>query len=190
MADQEEIVAAEQPTAEEADPAAQLAEAQGRADTYLDLAQRTQADFQNYKRRVEQDRERLIKDANADLIRSILPVLDDMERAVAAAPREIADQSWESGIVLVGQKLRDVLEHQGLARVGEEGERFDPHVHEAVAYQEHPVYTEGQIALVYRAGYRLHDRVIRPAQVVVAKSVSDADSEAGAGHEGAASRLS
>jgi molecular chaperone GrpE len=141
-----------------------------RADTYLDLAQRAQADFQNYKRRVEQEREKLVRDANADLLRQILPVLDDLERALAHVPGELAEHSWAQGVQMIGTKLGGILEGQGLERIGTEGEVFDPYVHEAVAYETHPEYQEGQVAAIYRPGYRLHERVLRPAQVTVART--------------------
>jgi molecular chaperone GrpE len=147
----------------------QAEEQRRKAETYLDLAQRSQADFLNYKRRTEQDRERLLKESNADLLTQLLPVLDDLQRAVASVPSDLAGNSWAHGISLIGQKLSQTLDRQGLELIGTEGESFDPHVHEAVAYQEHPSYGEGQVAQVYRAGYRLHDRVLRPAQVVVAR---------------------
>ena len=147
----------------------QAEEQRRKAETYLDLAQRSQADFLNYKRRTEQDRERLVKDANADLLTQLLPVLDDLQRAVANVPGDLAGNSWAAGIGLIGQKLTQILDRQGLQSIGEEGEAFDPRIHEAVAYQEHPNYGEGQVAQVYRAGYRLNERVLRPAQVVVAR---------------------
>lgn len=155
------------------DAARSLADEERRnGQTYLDLAQRTQADFQNYKRRVEHEREKLIKDANADLLRQLLPVLDDLELALGQMPRELADQSWPRGVQLIGQKLQALLGQQGLQRIGVDGEEFDPYVHEAVAYEQHPRYAEGQVASVYRPGYRLHERVLRPAQVVVARAGS------------------
>ena len=147
----------------------QAEEQRRKAETYLDLAQRSQADFLNYKRRTEQDRERTVKDANAALLTQLLPVLDDLQRAVESVPSELAGNSWAAGVGLIGQKLSQILDRQGLEKIGAEGEPFDPRVHEAVAYQEHPNYDEGQVAQVYRAGYRLHDRVLRPAQVVVAR---------------------
>ena len=166
---------------------AQLDEARNLADeerrkagTYLDLAQRAQADFQNYKRRVEQERQKLVKDANGDLLRQILPVLDDLERALTHVPRELAEHSWTQGVTLIGEKLQGILQQQGLERVGVPGDRFDPYLHEAVAYEEHPQYGEGQVAAVYRPGYRLHDRVLRPAHVAVARA-----SEAAAGVDSA-----
>jgi molecular chaperone GrpE len=171
--------AAEQVADEPLSLQAQLDEARNLADeqrqkaqTYLDLAQRAQADFQNYKRRKEQELERQVKDANADLLRQVLPVLDDLERALAHVPDELAEHSWAQGVQLIGQKLDRVLAQQGLGRIGAEGELFDPHVHEAVAYEEHPRYDEGQVAGIYRPGYKLHERVLRPAQVIVARASS------------------
>ncbi|MCC6177913.1 MAG: nucleotide exchange factor GrpE [Chloroflexi bacterium] len=140
-----------------------------KAEAYLDLAQRSQADFVNYKRRTQQELDQKIRDANAALLTRLLPVLDDLERALQNTPADLADNGWVQGVELIGQKLTQILQSEGLERVGGEGEAFDPYVHEAVAYEEHPVYDEGQIAGVYRPGYRLRERVLRPAQVVVAR---------------------
>jgi len=169
----------DQDAAEQAPPAdgatsieAQLDEQRRKAETYLDLAQRAQADFANYKRRTAQELDQKIRDANAGLLTQLLPAFDDLERALANLPEDVAEHSWVQGIGLIGQKLNRLLEQQGLERIGGEGDIFDPHVHEAVAYEAHPVYDEGQVASVYRPGYRLRDRVLRPAQVVVARGSS------------------
>ncbi|HYU21084.1 MAG TPA: nucleotide exchange factor GrpE [Chloroflexota bacterium] len=154
------------------DARAEADEQRRRAEAYLDLAQRAQADFQNYRRRVEQERKQVVKDANAELLRKVLPVLDDLERALGHVPQDLSQHSWAEGVSLIGQKLQAILEQQGLTRIGAEGEQFDPRVHEAVAYEEHPQYGEGQVAGVYRPGYRLHERVLRPAQVAVARAPS------------------
>ncbi|MCC6498418.1 MAG: nucleotide exchange factor GrpE [Propionibacteriaceae bacterium] len=167
-------------------PAAQLDQARSEADeqrrkaeTYLDLAQRTQADFLNYKRRTTQELEQKVKDANAGLLTQLLPIFDDLQRALTSVPADLAEHSWAQGIGLIGQKLEHVLQLQGLERIGGEGDVFDPRVHEAVAYEEHPVYDEGQVASVYRVGYRLNDRVLRPAQVVVARGSARPPASAG-----------
>jgi molecular chaperone GrpE len=149
------------------------------ADANLGMAQRAQADFLNYKRRTAQELEQKIRDANGSLLTQLLPVIDDLQRALANVPNDLADQAWPQGVGLIGQKLEHILQIQGLARIGEEGEHFDPHVHEAVAYEEHPVYDEGQVASVYRVGYRLNDRILRPAQVVVARGSSRPPASAG-----------
>jgi molecular chaperone GrpE len=142
------------------------------ADGNLGLAQRAQADFLNYKRRTAQELEQKIRDANGGLLTQLLPVLDDLQRALANVPADLAEQSWPKGVTLISQKMERILQQQGLEQIGGEGDRFDPHIHEAVAYEEHPVYDEGQVASVYRIGYRLNDRVLRPAQVVVARGSS------------------
>jgi molecular chaperone GrpE len=154
-------------------------EQQRKAETYLDLAQRAQADFLNYKRRTAQELEQKIRDANGSLLTQLLPVIDDLQRALASIPAELAEHSWPQGVELIGQKLEHILQQQGLEQIGGEGDLFDPRVHEAVAYEEHPVYDEGQVAGVYRVGYRLNDRVLRPAQVVVARGSSRPPASAG-----------
>jgi molecular chaperone GrpE len=150
-----------------------------KSEAYLDLAQRAQADFANYKRRTTQELEQKIRDANAGLLTQLLPILDDLQRALDHVPADIAEHSWPQGIALIGQKVENLLNQQGLERIGGEGDHFDPRIHEAVAYEEHPVYGEGQVASVYRAGYRLRDRVLRPAQVVVARGSSRPPASAG-----------
>lgn len=158
---------------------AEAEDLRGKAEAYLDLAQRTQADFLNYKRRTAQELEQKIRDANAGLLTQLLPVFDDLDRALGNVPADIAEHPWPEGIALISQKLEHILQQQGLERIGAEGDRFDPHVHDAVAYEEHPVYDEGQVANVYRVGYRLNDRVLRPAQVVVARGSSRPPASAG-----------
>jgi len=165
---------------------AQLDQARSEADeqrrkseAYLDLAQRAQADFLNYKRRTAQELEQKIRDANGGLLTQLLPVIDDLKLALANVPADLAGHVWPQGVGLIGQKLESILQRQGLEQIGGEGDRFDPHIHEAVAYEEHPVYDEGQVASVYRIGYRLNDRVLRPAQVVVARGSSRPPASAG-----------
>ena len=158
---------------------AQADEQRRKAESYLDLAQRGQAEFVNYKRRTSQELEQKVKEANASLLTQLLPAFDDLQLALSNVPADIAEQAWPKGIGLISQKLEHLLELQGLQRIGSEGELFDPHVHEAVAYESHPVYDEGQVASVYRVGYRLNDRVLRPAQVVVARGSSRPPASAG-----------
>jgi molecular chaperone GrpE len=150
-----------------------------KAEAYLDLAQRAQADFLNYKRRTTQELEQKIRDANGGLLTQLLPVIDDLKLALANVPADLAEHSWATGIGLISQKLEGILQRQGLEQIGGEGDLFDPRVHEAVAYEEHPVYDEGQVASVYCVGYRLNDRVLRPAQVVVARGSSRPPASAG-----------
>jgi molecular chaperone GrpE len=140
-----------------------------KADSYLDVAQRTQADFVNYKRRAERERAEEAQSARADLLSQLLPALDDLERALGHVPDALRDNPWAEGLPLVARQLRLALARAGVERLGAEGDAFDPRLHEAVAYQPRPGYSEGQIAHVARPGYRIGERIIRPAQVVVAQ---------------------
>ncbi len=146
-----------------------VAEQQGKAESYLDLAQRTQADFVNYKRRAERERSDEAQAARADLLGHILPALDDLERALEHEPDELRGNPWADGLPLVARQVRLALARAGVERIGAEGDVFDPREHEAVAYQPQAGFSEGQVAHVARPGYRLGDRIIRPAQVVVAQ---------------------
>ncbi len=135
-----------------------------KAEKYLANWQRNQADFSNYKKRVEQEREELVKFANSSLILNLLPIIDDMERAFVSLPKQLAKFSWVDGIRLSYSKLRATLEAQGLSEIKAKGEQFDPHLHEAVARQEGE---EGMVVEEIQKGYKLKDKVIRPSMVIV-----------------------
>ncbi len=141
-----------------------LAEEKTKAESYLASWQRAQADFINYKRRAEQEKEEIGKFANAMLMTGLLPVIDDLERAFAAIPARLAKMSWIDGIRLIERKLEASLETQGLSPIKALGEPFDPNLHEAVM---HGKGKEGMVVQELQKGYRLHERVIRPAMVVI-----------------------
>ena len=143
-----------------------LAEEKERAEEYLANWQRSQADLANYRRRAEQEKSESIDYAKSALISSLLPVLDDMDRALAAVPAEDEGSSWTQGIRLIYNKLKSVLEAQGLSEVEAQGEPFDPHQHEAVMQREGE---EGIVLEETRKGYKFRDRLIRPSLVVVGK---------------------
>jgi molecular chaperone GrpE len=126
--------------------------------------QRAEADLINYKRRSDQEKEDIGKFANAGLMLSLLPVLDDLERAFGSIPDELSTQSWLDGIRLIEQKLRTGLEAQGLSEIKALGEPFDPNFHEAVMQGKGE---EGMVVEELQKGYKLRDRIIRPARVVV-----------------------
>ncbi|MFC1924228.1 nucleotide exchange factor GrpE [Chloroflexota bacterium] len=136
---------------------------------YLDLLRRTQADFVNYKRRVERERDEQARFAKADLVLKLLPVLDDFNRAQAVMPVEMAHTDWARGIRLIEKKLTAVLEEEGLSKIEADGKGFDPEEHEALSYEESDEYEEGRVKAVYTNGYRLNGRIIRPAQVAVSR---------------------
>ena len=140
-----------------------------RAEGYLALLKRERADFTNYKRRVEQERAEQAQLATEGLILSLLPTLDDLERALAGIPLGETDVPWVNGIRLIERSLRSALERGGLERIGAEGARFDPRLHEALLQDDAPDRPEGEVVRELRPGYVLGDRVLRPAQVSVAR---------------------
>jgi molecular chaperone GrpE len=141
-----------------------LAETQKKADDYLDSWKRAQADFMNYKRRAEQEKMEMGVYANTQLILSLLPVLDDFERAVDSLTPKLAKLDWVHGIRLVESKLRKTLEAQGVTPIKAVGEAFDPNLHEAVM---HVKGEDGQVVQELQKGYRLHDKILRPSKVAV-----------------------
>ena len=144
----------------------ELAEARRRAEEYLDNLRRVAADFDNFRKRVARDAELQATRASQGLVGELLPVLDNLERALDAnlhhEEAQVAD-----GVKLVLQQLNDILARRGLVEIAAEpGEAFDPHVHEALSNQPSE-YPEGAIADVWQRGYRLGDVVVRAARVVV-----------------------
>lgn len=144
-----------------------LSEEKAKAQDYLANWQRAQADFINYKRRIEQERNETAKFANAMLILNLLPVLDDLERALENVSAKLAGLTWVDGIMLIYRKLQAILEGHGLTEIKAIGEPFDPNLHEAVLFEEGEV---GKVIEELQKGYKLHDRVIRPTMVKVGKS--------------------
>ncbi|MGA2503741.1 MAG: nucleotide exchange factor GrpE [Anaerolineales bacterium] len=143
-----------------------LAEAQAQAAEYKDGWQRSVADFQNYKRRVDAEKNETYQNAIGSVIKRYLPILDDLERALSTRP---ADLAWVDGIELIYRKLKSILEAEGLKRIEAEGQMFDPNFHEAILQESCDGYESGQVIAVVQNGYTLGDRVIRPAQVRVAQ---------------------
>lgn len=146
----------------------QLESEQMKSEEYLDSLRRSQADFINYKRRVTQEQQEGNVAAQVAMLEQLLPMLDDLGRALQAAPTKYREQPWVQGIFLVSKRLSSTLEQMGVRQIGKEGEMFDPRLHEAVMAQPNADVPAGTILQVTRPGYALNERVIRPAQVVVA----------------------
>ena len=142
-----------------------LAATEAKAAEHLEHLQRLAAEFDNYRKRAARDQENLTMRANERLVKALLPVLDDLERALEAAA-EHEEAKLEEGVRLVHRALDDVLRKEGLAEIDTSG-RFDPHVHEALLSQPSDA-EEGSVIQVLQKGYQLGDRVLRPARVVVA----------------------
>ena len=143
-----------------------LANAEAKSAENLDGWQRAVAEFQNFKKRLERDRETDQAAMKADLIRKVLPILDDLERALQSRPPEDA---WFSGIELIQRKLQSILEAEGVKRMQAEGAAFDPNFHEAISQEPADGAESGRVVEVVLNGYMLGERVIRPAQVKVAQ---------------------
>lgn len=148
----------------------QLEEERAKADEYLKHWQRSQADFINYKRRTEQERGEQLKYANAIMALRLLPILDDLERAMANVPSELCHLTWIEGVFLIERKLQAILEQEGLSRIEALGREFDPLVHEAVLFEEGAEPHRGKVTAELQPGYKFHDRVIRPTLVRVGKA--------------------
>ena len=139
------------------------------AEEYLAALQRERAEFQNFRRRTSEERIRDLGLAGEDLIRKVLSVADDFDRAIEARPASIADDPWFDGIAAIDRKLRGLLESEGATPIeASPGTPFDPREHEAIANVPGTDRPEGEIVEEIRRGYRLRDRVIRPALVAVA----------------------
>jgi molecular chaperone GrpE len=185
-ADQEitEVEVVEEAEAGEEELAArqrELAEARAQAEEYLDGWQRARAELANYKKRVDQDQENARQMANVNLLSKLLPVLDDFERAFQTVPPELAEETWVEGMNMVRRKLQQVIEQDGVTPIETEGQTFDPTYHEAVTYEEMEGYEEGQIIAEVQKGYKIGERVLRPALVRVAKqSAAREEGEKGA----------
>ena len=143
-----------------------MAGLQADLDRFRDLALRSQADFENYKKRAAREKEDAVKYANSSLLQRLVSILDNFELGLAAAKTEGEHSPIYSGMVLVQKQLNDLLEENGLQAIEAEGKKFDPNLHEAIAHEPSESAEETVIRQA-RRGYRFKDRLLRPARVVV-----------------------
>jgi len=153
------------PSGQATDP--ELQAVRGEAQETFARYQRLAADFENYKRRTRQELADRTQYANEELVRKLLPILDNFRRALEHAPEGI-DRNWFNGIKLVARQFEDTLQAQGVSQIPSVGEKFDPAQHEAIASEETDEHEEGTVVEELQPGYRLHDRVLRPTLVKVA----------------------
>ena len=144
------------------------AEAEEASNRHLRLA----ADFDNYKKRARQEQADLVRSANAELIGKLLPVVDNFHRVLESVP-ETTDDAWIKGVRLTLLQLEELLAAQGVSPIDAIGQPFDPSQHEAIGHEESSEHPEDTVVTEVRRGYRLHDRVVRPALVKVARPVGD-----------------
>jgi len=167
--------AAAQPEAGESvekDLDALLSDVQRERDEYLDLAKRTKADFENFRKRMAAEVQAAAARGKGELLRDVVPVLDDLERAIQAAgldPEGDSEDGLSHGVLLVYRSLRDTLARNGVEPVDPVGEKFDPQWHEALSTQPADGAEPGTVLEVVQKGYRLDDQLIRPARVVVSE---------------------
>jgi molecular chaperone GrpE len=149
----------------------ELKERAAKADEHWDRLLRTTADFDNFKKRAAREKQEAIKFANESLLQKLVTVLDSLDMALTAAQASQAEtgQSLQTGVNMIGQQLKNVLAEAGLEEVDATGKTFDPNLHEAVSQRETPDVPEGQVIQQLRKGYKLRERLLRPASVVVAK---------------------
>ena len=146
-----------------------LDEEKAKSADYLEQWRRAAADFANYKRRAEQERTEMAKLFNESLMKSLLPVLDNFERALGSMPDDLKGNSWAEGVALTEKALRAALEREGLAQIDALGQKFDPNLHEAVAHDISDEHDEDSVIEEFQKGYKLGDRVIRPSMVKVSR---------------------
>jgi molecular chaperone GrpE len=142
-----------------------------KADEHWERLVRTSADFDNFKKRAAREKQEAIRYANEALLEKLVPVLDNFDAALSAAQSSPTDagQSLQTGVAMIFQQLKKVLTESGLEEVDASGQKFDPNLHEAVSQQETADVREGEVVQQLRKGYKLRDRLVRPATVVVAK---------------------
>ena len=175
----EKLPAAETGGGEAAAPSPEPAETQkakaAKVDDTWERLLRTTADFDNFKKRAAREKVEAVQFANVNLLQKLLPVLDNFEMALAAveAVKEDKLASLKSGVAMIQQQLRNVLTETGLEEIDATGKRFDPTLHEAVSQQESTEVKEGHVLQQIRKGYRMKDRLLRAAAVIVAKSPAD-----------------
>jgi molecular chaperone GrpE len=155
---------------------AEVAASTTKADDYLTALQRERAEFSNYRRRTAEEREQMLGLAGEDLIRKVLALADDFDLAIDNRPPELDGNGWVEGVAAIDRKLRALLESEGVRPVeAAAGTPFDPREHEAIANVPGSGRAEGEIVDVVRRGYKLRDKVIRPALVAVASGEPTTD---------------
>jgi len=148
----------------------ELAALAAERDKYLDLARRTRADFENYQTRARRDMEAERRYAASALVAELLPVMDNLERALDSAKRANADPTLVEGVQIVSRQFADTLAKHGVAPIKPQHEPFDPNLHQAVMQQPSADFPTMTVLMTVETGYKLHDRVIRPAKVIVSSA--------------------
>jgi molecular chaperone GrpE len=148
---------------------ADVDELQRQRDDYYDRLLRKTAEFDNYRKRVDRDRQATSESLTAEVMRDLLPLVDDLERALKAEPGNDAAQSYRRGVELIQRQLLEILRRRGVKPIEALGADFDPHYHQAVSYDASEGHRDGEVIEEFARGYMLGERLLRPAMVKVAK---------------------
>jgi len=140
---------------------------QAKAEEWLDKYRRSAAEFSNYRKRMDRERARQRQQLQMDLLRKLLPIVDDFQRALENVPDDRQDLEWVEGVMLIERKLQNLLKEMGVETIAAEGEPFDPNYHHALLREESDEYPEGIVLEELQKGYLLEDRVLRPTMVKV-----------------------
>ena len=172
VADDSEVVT--EPASEEAPEVDQLAQLEAEVEKYKDVALRAEAEMQNLRRRAERDVQNAHKFGTERLLQNLLPVLDSLEKAIetSEAAGQAEDDPQLEGIKLCSKLFTDVLTKEGIEALDPQGEPFDPNLHEALSMIENPDLEPNSVMTVIQKGYRLNERLVRPAKVMVSKAPS------------------
>jgi molecular chaperone GrpE len=161
------------PTTTAAEPAPEtstdLVQAQRQRDEYYDLLLRKQAEFDNYRKRVERERQMVSEAAAASIVEELLPLMDDLERALKTEASGDAAEAYRKGVELIHRQLGEILRKRGVRPIEVLGADFDPYFHQAVSHEPAEGRREGEVIEEFRRGYMLGDRLLRPSMVKVAK---------------------
>lgn len=155
--------------AAEAAADAEKSDAERKRDEYYDLLLRKTAEFDNYRKRIERERQAVTEAAAADLLTELLPLVDDLERALQADPGDAGATAYRKGVELIHRQLLEILRKRGVKPIEAHGADFDPYYHQAVSHEPSEGRREGEVLEEFRRGYMLGDRLLRPAMVKVAK---------------------
>ena len=164
----------------------ELAEERQKATDYMNQALRAQADMSNFRKRLQQDMNRLMAEALKQVVYQQLAVLDSFERAFHTLPEEFEHFTWVEGMGLIHNQLLTILMHAGVTPIEAKGKKFNPIEHEAVAYEETDAYPEDTVTAELQRGYKLNDQVLRPTLVKIARPPQSVSNSASSGSEEAA----
>ena len=153
------------PAATEAEPS----ELQRQRDEYYDLLLRKSAEFDNYRKRIERERQSFAEATAAEVMEELLPLVDDLERALAAEAGSEGAEAYRKGVELIHRQLLDLLRRRGVRPIDAVGAGFDPHIHQAISHEPADGRRDGEVIEDFRRGYLLGDRLLRPSMVRVAK---------------------